>query len=242
MQKKNKILQLVKQTNPANPLAYVHDIVRDYSRDKLGEYILACQDCSICAGPKSLPKGNTDATVMIIGEAINQEQYETGEEIIHPLEGTEGFTLLKKVLDHYEVNHDEIFYMNTVNCFPCKIVNDKMLPRTPSKKEVNNCKVFLEYAIDIVKPTVIILLGSVALNIFKQDAISKARGEWIDVKGIPAMPTYHPEYFIQIEGKKHPDIIEELKIDFCDDIKEAFLYIQENHPDNNVLLKPLTRD
>ncbi|MCY7866006.1 uracil-DNA glycosylase [Bacillus spizizenii] len=234
-----KILNLVKQANPSNPLAYVRDIVKDYSRGRLDQYILQCQDCELCAGPKSLTKGNTNADVMIIGESVSEVQAQRGTDIVYPLEGTKGNEMLQKVLEHYSVNPDEIFYMNVVNCFPHKEMDGEILPRTPSKKEVDSCKTFVHYAIDVIRPSLIILLGSVALNVFKQEAISKARGQWIEVRGIRAMPTYHPEYFVQIEGKKHPDIIDELKIDFQEDLHHAFLDFQERFPDNNVLLSKL---
>lgn len=236
------ILNIIKRENPDNPLAYAHNIVRDFAKEKLEQQILACQDCEISSFCKSLPFGKTDADVMIIGEAISEQQINDGKVVHHPLEGTRGYEMLKTVLDYYHVNHNELFYMNAVSCFPHKVIDDKILPRTPSKKEVDGCKVFLEYAIDIVRPSLIILLGSIALNVFKKGAISKERGQWLTVKGIPAMPTYHPEYFVQIEGKKHPDIVEELKIDFQEDIKNAFLYIQDNYPDNNILLEKIEEE
>jgi len=235
----NKILQLVKQANPANPLAYVRDIVKEYSREKLDSYILQSSESQLL---KSITKGNVHADVMIIGEAVSEDQLELGKDVVYPMEGTEGLVLLETVLNHFHVNPDEIFYMNAVNCFPFKEIDGEILPRTPNKNEVLEHKTYLDYAIDIVRPSIIILLGSVALNVYKKEAISKARGEWIDVRGIPAMPTYHPEYFIQIADKKHPDIIEELKIDFCEDIRKAFLYLQDQYPDNNVLLSKLEEE
>lgn len=234
-----KILNLVKQANPINPLSYVRDIVKEYSREKLDHYLLNCDICGLDYGPRSITKGNVHADLMIIGDSVSEAQLELGKDVVYPMEGTRGLEMLETVLNHYHVNPDEVFYMNIVNCYPHKEIDGKILPRTPSKKEVTESKIFLDYAIDIVRPSVIVLLGSIALNVYKKEAISKARGNWIDVRGIPAMPTYHPEYFVQIEGKKHPDIIEELKIDFVDDIEKALLYLQDNYPDNNVLLKKI---
>lgn len=241
--REQKILNLVKQADPLNPLSYVRDIVKDYARKKLDQYLLHFDELEICSyGPKSITKGNVDADVMIISEAVSEEQLKLGKDIVYPLEGTRAFEILKKVLEYFHVNQEEIFYINVVNCFPHKVVDGKILPRTPSKKEVESYRVFLEYAIDLVRPSLIILLGSVPLNVFKKGSITKARGEWIDVRGIPAMPTYHPEYFIQIEGKKHPDIIEELKISFQEDIRRAFLDLQHRFPNNNVLLKKIEEE
>lgn len=240
MNNKSKILNLVKQADPINPLEYVRDAIKDYAIEKLNSYIL--QNNDELDGPKSITRGNPHADIMIIGESVSEPQLELGKDIVCPMEGTRGLEMLETVLNHFNVNPDEVFYMNTVNIFPYKEIDGKKLPRTPSKKEVDEHKIFLNYAIDVIRPSLIILLGSVALNVFKKDAISRARGEWIDVRGIPAMPTYHPEYFVQIEGKKHPDIIEELKIDFVDDIQKALLYLQSNFPDNNVLLSKIEED
>lgn len=239
---KNRILGAVKEVNPLNPLAFAHDIVRDYAREKLDEYILQCKDCDICSGPKSVTKGNSNAAIMVIGESVAAEQLDANLEVLAPMEGTKSFELLKKVFDYYEVNQDDVFYINAVNCHPKKEVDGKTFSRTPSKEEVDNCNTFLNYAIEVVKPTVIILLGAIALNSVKQDLtspqrepITKARGIWTEVKGIPAMPTFHPEYFSQIEGKKHPDIIEEIKADFCDDIRIAVEYVQKKNSNNNLI-------
>ncbi len=234
----NLILNMIKRARPKNPLKFAHDIVRDYAREELDSLILKCNDCEeIGCGPKSLTKGNANSDLMIISESISEVQL--SNDPIYPLENTKGFELLQKVLNHYKVNPEEVFYMNTVNCFTHKKVDDKKIPRTPNKKEVDNCKVFLEYAIDIVKPTVIILLGSIALNTFRKDSIMKCRGQWIDVKGIPTMPTYSPQYFIQIEGKVHPDLIAEYKEQFCEDIEKVLLSIQAKYPNNNILLEPI---
>jgi uracil-DNA glycosylase len=85
------------------------------------------------------------------------------------------------------------------------------------------------------------LLGNIALNLFKKDKITNARGNWIEVKGIPAMPVFHPEYFVQIEGKEHPDIVQEKKDLFVEDIRNVLLMIQEKYPNNNVLLKNIKK-
>lgn len=238
MSTKEQILELIKNENPGNPIAYVHNIVQEYSRQKLDNHIKSCEDCDICNGIKSITKGNSNASVLIIGEAVSEDQVEEDIKYVYPFENKSG-ELLNTVLESLNVNQDEIFYINAVSCRPYKQVGNEIIKRTPSKIEVNNCFTFVNYAIDVVKPQVIILLGGIALNMFKKDSISKARGGWIDIKGIPAMPTYHPGYFIEIEGKKDSEIIDMLKWDFYTDIKNAFKYIQENYSENNVLLAPL---
>jgi DNA polymerase len=236
---KEQILELIKDANPDNPLQFAHSIVKDYSIDKLNEHIISCNDCGICGEGKSITKGNSNASILIVGESLSEEQKDN--EISFPLEDASG-EILNKVLDSFSINHDEVFYINSVSCWPHKVVGNEIVSRTPSKKEVDSCKVFVDYAIKVVQPRVIILLGSIALNLYKKESITKARGEWIDVFGIPSMPTYHPGYFIQIEGKKDPEIVEMLKWDFYDDLKKAFAYVDKEYPDNNVFLNEIESD
>lgn len=228
-----QILDLVKLSNPSNPLQYVHNIVKDLSIEKLNNQILQCRDCESCNGPKSLTKGISNATVMIIGESVSEDQ--KNSDIVYPFEN-EGGEILDIVLEHYDINKEELFYINSVNCWPNKKVGSEYISRTPTKKEVDNCKVFLEYAIKVVQPRVIITLGGVALNsLFDEKlAITLERGVWKEYNGIVLMPTFHPAYFNKIKGKKDPELIEMQKMDFMNDIGKAFLYLEENYPDNNV--------
>jgi uracil-DNA glycosylase family 4 len=239
-----QILALVKEANPENPLAYVHSIVKPMAREKLDGYIAGCSDCKcVCSGPKSITMGDVNAAIMIIGESVIESQAKECEsDYVYPFEGTSEGEMLDKLLNHYKVNHDELFWINAVNCFTHKEVNGKLIKRAPAKTEVDNCKVFLEYAIETVKPVAIILLGNIALNMFHKEAISQARGTWINVMGIPAMPTYHPSYLLHLQEKQDPEIVENYKIDFCEDVKAVFQYIQDNFPDNNVLLEKLEEE
>lgn len=234
-----QILQLVKNANPSNPLQYVQDIIKDYSIEKLNEHIKVCNDCEICKNNiKSYTKGKANATILIIGESVSEEQ--EGDRV-YPFEDSAG-DILNKVLDYYNINKEEIFYINAVNCWPNKVVNSNALSRTPNKKEVLNCKTFVEYAIKVVQPRLIITLGSIALNqIFNESlSMTNSRGTWKNYMGIPVMPTFHPGYFIKIQGKKDPEVIEEQKQEFLLDIGKSFLYIQENYPNDNLLQTKIT--
>ena len=56
----------------------------------------------------------------------------------------------------------------------------------------------------LVKPKIIVLLGSTALkNILgKEHSITASRGRWIEKKGIYYMPTWHPAALLRDENKK----------------------------------------
>jgi uracil-DNA glycosylase family 4 len=174
---------------------------------------------------------------MVKGDYVVEEQI-NGEAILVPFENTKGGESLKLVFESLNVDTSKLFFMNTVNCWPHKKMGDKIMKRTPLKTEVQNCVPFVKYAIEVVQPRVIILLGSVASNLFYKEAITKARGNWIEVMGIQAMLTYHPGYFAEIEGKKDEDSIYQAKCEFYDDIKRAFQFVLEHFPEDNILTAP----
>lgn len=225
------ILELVKSANPSNPTQFVRSIVKEYSVDKIAKQIQICNDCKICdANIKTIPHGNPNATIMIIGGA--PEPSESSEGLHNSLFDKKSSDILNFVLyDRLRLNCDELFFANTINCFPHKTSNDKIIHRTPTTSELTSCITFLKALIDIVQPLVIILLGATALNAFEPSHnISKVRGEWLKVNGIPAIATYDPEYFIKIDGKKSEDLINIQQQEFIDDIEKAVEFIRRKYP------------
>ncbi len=70
--------------------------------------------------------------------------------------------------------------------------------------EVEACEPFLFRQIEIVKPRVIVGLGTFAVqSVLKvKTPISKLRGNWHEVRGIKMMPTFHPAYLLRNPSDK----------------------------------------
>jgi DNA polymerase len=177
---------------------------------------------------------------MIIGESSTEDQQEDSSDVVVPFNNASG-EVLARALDKLNVNKDEIFFINSVNCFPHRENNGIKIKRSPTKSERTNCKTFLDYAIETVKPLLIIALGGVAMNgineeIGKQN-ISKIRGQYFIYHGVNIMPTYHPGYFIELEkeNKVGEDFISNLQWDFFNDLQMAFQDIQKQYPKLNIM-------
>ena len=99
--------------------------------------------------------------------------------------------------------------------------------RNPEDDEATACLDYLRNQVILVKPKIIVLLGSVALkNILgKEYGITASRGKWIEKKGIKYMPTWHPAALLRDETKK---------IDF---IKDLMLVVEENERCNSSEVK-----
>ena len=129
---------------------------------------------------------------MIVGEGPGGVEDEYGG----PLVGPSG-QLLDKALLSVGITRDHVYVTNIVKCRPRG-------NRTPAIAEGNECgRRWLAEEIRLLQPKVIVALGKVALRFFLgHDAgIIRSRGHWIDYKGIPVMPTFHPAYLLRQTGE-----------------------------------------
>ena len=233
-----KILRLVEEANPADPLKFVRNIVADYALQKMHGYMENCHDCTSCSNcsKKSLTAGPLDASVMIISEAVTTEQGNTAENLTEPLRGSQAYDYIKSVFDYLKVDADKIFWMNAVNCFVSRQEGKENIARLPTSEEVNNCKVFVDYAVDLVKPKMIILFGNVAANAFRSEpgSMNALHGSWMNVHGIPAMITYNPDELVRMAGKINDQAFKLREEDFINDLDVAFASLRQQIPDCNV--------
>ena len=166
------------------------------SHSELERALLQCKQCKLCEegnhGPTSF-NGTPDSPLAIIGEGPGGVEDEYGV----PLVGPSG-KLFDKALWSVSVTRDRIYTSNIIKCRPKG-------NRTPTINEGQFCaQNWLDDEIRLVKPKVIIALGSVALKYLdKPEArITKDRGKWFETKyGIPAIATYHPAYLLRLIGK-----------------------------------------
>ena len=106
------------------------------------------------------------------------------------------------------IKREDVYIANIVKCRP-------PANRVPHEEEASACLDYLRNQVLLVKPKIIVLLGSTALkNILgKEYGITSARGKWIEKKGILYMPTWHPAALLRDEGKK---------IEFWNDLKLVY--------------------
>ena len=132
--------------------------------------------------------GNYNSQVMLIGEGPGQKEDEIGK----PFVGDAGI-LLNKMLNAINIKREEVYITNVVNFRPPN-------NRKPDTDEINKYSNFLREHISIIKPKILVLMGSTAMEslIGKNVKISKERGKWKEViikqKTYLTMITFHPGY------------------------------------------------
>ena len=140
--------------------------------------------------------GNHNSQVMLIGEGPGQKEDEIGK----PFVGDAGI-LLNKMLNAINIKREEVYITNVVNFRPPN-------NRKPDTDEINKYSNFLREHISIIKPKILILMGSTAMEslIGKNVKISKERGKWKEViikqKTYLTMITFHPAYLLRQPDQK----------------------------------------
>ena len=194
-----QISELIKQSPDAakNPMKYVREAIQGYSKEQLNKAISNCNVCNCKCKTRTLFTGAADADLMIIMDYPTFEQAEADK----PIEVFDNNKKVKKfVLDclkKHNVNIDRLAFINAVNCCLSRTVQAKNGTReeyrTPLIKERDECQDFVKYAVDIVHPPMMIIMGNVASNIYiPKTAISEIHGKWQSVYCIPTMVTYSP--------------------------------------------------
>ena len=145
--------------------------------------------------------GNKNADLMFIGEGPGADEDMQGE----PFVGKAG-KLMNMAFETLGIKREEVYIANIVKCRPPS-------NRNPEEDEATACLDYLRNQVILVKPKIIVLLGSVALkNILgKEYGITASRVKWIEKKGILYMPTWHPAALLRDETKKI-DFIKDLKL------------------------------
>lgn len=163
-----------------------------------------CRKCKLCQNRTNVVfgTGNKQADLMFIGEGPGADEDKQGI----PFVGRAG-KLMNMAFETIGLKREEVYIANIVKCRPPG-------NRNPEDDEATACLNYLRNQVILVKPKIVVLLGSVALkNILgKEYGITASRGKWVEKRGIWYMPTWHPAALLRDENKK---------IDFIMDLKEV---------------------
>ena len=145
--------------------------------------------------------GNPAADLMFVGEAPGADEDVQGE----PFVGRAG-QLLNKIIEAIGLSRGDVYIANVIKCRPPG-------NRNPEPEEVATCQPFLMRQIDLIKPRVIVALGTFAAHaLLKTDApISRLRGKVFDFQGgAQLIPTFHPAFLLRSPERKR-DVWDDMK-------------------------------
>ena len=110
-----------------------------------------------------------------------------------------------RMLEAIQLPRERVYICNVVKCRPPH-------NRVPTPEEAEACRIHLRMQTWLIRPKVIVLLGSTAAkNLLNPEIrITRERGRWTERKGVWMMPTYHPSALLRDESKK-PEAWEDMK-------------------------------
>lgn len=173
---------------------------------QLQEKIKNFQECplSLTALRPVFGEGPPSSDFLFVGEAPGAQEDEQGR----PFVGASG-QLLSKMLHSIHLHREKVFITNVVPWRP-------PFNRTPTFEEIQQCLPFLREYISIIKPKILVCLGSVAFHsLFPEHqglSITKAHDLSLEYKdfSIPTFVLYHPSYLLRSSAGK-PKTWEQLK-------------------------------
>ena len=191
---------LNRYNNNVNKISNMNSNKKENLLSSLKDKIKSIKNCELKNNATNLvfSDGNPSAKIMIIGEGPGANEDKEGK----PFVGRAG-KLLDKMLDSIKLNRKNVYISNVVNFRPPE-------NRKPTDEEIKRYLPFLERHIEIIKPSILLLLGSTALNaiIGNEIVISKARGKWLKKKigkiETTVIASFHPAFLMrQPEQKKY---------------------------------------
>jgi DNA polymerase len=131
--------------------------------------------------------GDPDADLMVVGEAPGADEDRQGV----PFVGRAG-QLLTRMLIAIDLPREEVFICNTLKCRPPG-------NRTPELTEIAACLPYLRLQIELVRPRIILALGSPAARTLldTREGITRLRGRIFPRFGCRVVPSFHPAYLLR---------------------------------------------
>ncbi|MBB6218033.1 DNA polymerase [Anaerosolibacter carboniphilus] len=167
-----------------------------YTLEELRGIVMGCHLCPLHQDRKNtvFGQGNPEAEILFIGEGPGQVEDDTGLAFVGP-----AGQLLTKAIEGIGLTREDVYIGNIVKCRPPH-------NRNPIKEEMEACIPYLKWQVKLIRPKIIICLGSIAAtNIIDPSfKITKQRGTWYERKNIWIMATYHPSAVLRDSVKKRP--------------------------------------
>jgi uracil-DNA glycosylase len=136
--------------------------------------------------------GNPQAQLMFVGEAPGRDEDRQGE----PFVGRAG-QLLTRIIEAIGMKRQDVYIANVIKCRPPN-------NRNPEEDELARCEPYLIRQIALVKPRLIVALGTFAAQTLLRTKlpISQLRGRFHTYQGVKLMPTFHPAFLLRNPERK----------------------------------------
>ena len=156
---------------------------------KLEVEVVKCKICPIGkSGKMVFGEGSPNAKIAFIGEAPGRKEAETGR----PFVGRSG-QLLRSQVRSIGLSEDEVYITSPVKYLPDR--------GTPSKQDIAHGKVHLDRQLEIIKPKIVVVMGSTAAKALIDGPIfvAKQHGTIVQQNKVKYFLMYHPAAAIRFQ-------------------------------------------
>jgi len=172
----------------------------------LKKEVSACRGCYLTSSSKLLDRGNRTARIMIVGDAPTPEDVKESR----ILSGNTG-RYLDGILKLVDIEPEDVYVTALVNC--------PTSGKAPKSAAIEACIKCLRKQFLLVKPEIVICLGSVTARqlIDPKFSLEKDHGNLIAKGKVMFMGTYHPSSFFYNQRFKDAMLSDFMKIkEFCE--------------------------
>ena len=140
-------------------------------------------------------EGKQTSTVMFIGEQPGNQEDLQGRPFVGP-----AGNLLDNALEEAGIDRSRVYVTNVVKHFKWEPRGKRRIHKKPNAAEINACRPWLQAEIDVIKPRVIICLGSTAAQavIGPKFRVSMQRATFVQSDLAPFVTaTVHPSSILR---------------------------------------------
>jgi uracil-DNA glycosylase family protein len=162
-------------------------------------------DCRACplwghATQTVFGEGPDDAEMMLVGEQPGDQEDRQGRPFVGP-----AGRLLDDALEAAGIERERVYVTNAVKHFKWTPRGKRRIHATPNVSEVLACKPWLDRELGAMEPSVLVLLGAVAVRsvLGPGHRIGELRGRVLETGPVRAtVVTVHPSAVVRLKGEE----------------------------------------
>ena len=166
----------------------------------LSDVAAASRACTAChlyrRGTQTVfGEGPKRATLMLLGEQPGDQEDLAGKPFVGP-----AGKLLDRALEEAGINRDEVYVTNTVKHFKWEPRGKRRIHQKPNSREIAACRPWMEAELRLVKPKLLVCLGSTAAQAIFGPAfrVTRQRGVVLESELAPkVVATVHPSSLLR---------------------------------------------
>ncbi len=145
-------------------------------------------------------EGPADAALMLVGEQPGDKEDLAGRPFVGP-----AGRVLDKALAAAHIDRANVYVTNAVKHFKNEPRGKRRLHKKPDTSEIDACRWWLKHEFEIVRPRVIVALGTTAARAVmgRVMTINANRGKLLPLpSSAQALITVHPSYLLRLQDER----------------------------------------